>query len=365
MSLSVTRLQNFVVEETTRLSLQENRSSNTPVLDLFIKDTPNLINTSILERVQGAANRVRQIPVLNDPRNTSVTIGNSVSCTITDVLNTSAFYTVNYTPYSFSVTQTVAEFNNQYITKDDDFATKMRAGIDLLKRAIEIQCITALNNNRNKVWNASTLGPYTQLADAIRVPLSGHDFAFNNFTPILAGNDFDPNGVNVAANYGVWPVIMRYMNQGVGNATNTGFQFANFQFSFSPRIVTGVNSIGAGFFMPRGTVAVTSWLPSQYVDPEVLGEVNSEDREWGSVVLPDFNPPGFGGGPAPFRLGFFRTVTCANKSGAYPGGVNDPSQSATPVVAWQFIVYVATIVAYNSNPTTKVSPIFRFELNNS
>ena len=364
MSLALTRLQNFIYEQAQRLSAQENRSSNTPILDLFIRDSPNLLDTSVLERVQGSANRVRQIPVLNDPRNTAITIGTSVTCTVPDVLNTSAFYNVTYTPYTFAVTQTVAEFENNYISSDADFANKMRAGIDLLKKAIENQCIAALNNNRNTVWNANTLGPYTQTADALRVPLSGHEFAFNNFTPIVAANDFNPNGVNVAANYGTWPTIMRYMNQGTGNATNTAFQFGNFNFQFTPRIATGLSSIGAGFFMPQGTVAVTSWLPTQYTSAEVA-QYNSEDKEWGAVTLPDFNPPGFAGGTVPFRLGYYRTISCADKSGAYPSGINDPAQSATPVVAWQFVVYVATIVAYNSDPATRVSPIFRFELNNS
>lgn len=364
MSLALTRLLNFIYEENQRLSAQENRSSNTPIVDLFIRDTPNLINPAILERVQGSANRVRQIPVLNDPRGTAVTVGSSVSCTIPDVLNTSAFYNVTYTPYTFAVTQTPAEFANNYIDANSDFANKMRAGIDLVKRAIENQCIAALNNNRNTVWNANTLGPYTQAADALRVPLAGHEFAFNNFTPIIAANDFNPNGINVAANYGTWPTIMRYMNQGQGNATNTAFQFANFNFQFTPRIATGSNSIGTGYFMPQGTVGITTWLPTQYTSPEVL-QYNGEEREFGSVSLPNFNPPGFGGGAAPFTMGYYRTVTCADKSGAYPGGINDPAQSATFVVSWQFVVYVATIVAYNSNPATRVSPIFRFELNNS
>lgn len=360
MSLAATRLMNFVYEQAQRLAAQENRSSNTPVLDLFIKDTPNLLDPNVLEAVQGSATRIRQIPVLNDPRNTAVTIGSSVSCFVPDVENTSAFYAVTYTPYTFHVTQTVAEFGNNYISIDADFANKMRAGIDLLKRAIELQCINTLNINRNQVWTPATLGPYTQIANALRVPLAGHQFAFNNFTPILAANDFDPNDINVAANYGIWAPLQQYMNQGPGNATNTAFQFGNYNFYFTPRIVTGAGSIGTGFFMPKGTVAITTWLPTQFTDPNVL-QYNTDTMEWGSVVLPDFNPPGFAGGPFQFRVGFYRTVRCDDRVTQ----TNDPAQSATPIVTWQFVVYVATIVAYNSSPTTRVSPIFRFEFNNS
>jgi hypothetical protein len=351
VSLALTRLQNFVYEQANNLDAQELRTTQTPVLDkIFVPDTQRLLDPEILNAVRGSANRVRQIPVIQDPR-AGITIGNSVTCTIPDSRNTSAMYAVTYVPYTFHFVQYPAEFQNNYISEQRDFNVKLAMRLDQLKRAIETQCINTLNTNRNQVWNPSTLGPYTQIANALRVPLAGQNVAFNNFTPILAANDFNAAGVNVAAGFGIWPQVMFWMNQSTGNAQNTAFQFGNYNFNFTSRIAPGVNSNGAGYFMPQGTVGILDWLPSQYT----AQPTNYGDKEWMRQFIPQLG----------MEMGVYMTRDCADVSGAYPAGIDDPAQSATPRLTWQFVIYIATIVAYNSNIATRVSPIFRFEFNNT
>lgn len=356
MSLVATRLLPYIYEQAQQIDKYEHRPTDTPILDrIFVPDANQLITPEVLRSVRGAISRPKQIPVINDPRGTAVTIGSSVTCTIPDSRNTSAYFNVTYVPYVFNIVQYPATFADNYITQEADFRTRYNAGINEIKRLAESQCVTALNNGRNLVWNASTLGPYTQTANALRVPLAAQNLMLNNFTPILAANDFPVSPIRFAAGWGAWPTVQLYMNQGQGNATNTSFQFGNYLMDFTSRIQPGANSLAAGFFFPAGSVGAVDWLPAQFKMRTDGGAYRQGDREWYS-----FNDASLG-----MEVGVYATQDCGDMSGAFPAGVDDASQSATPREAWQFTVNIATMVAYNSNPATRVAPIFRFEMNNA
>jgi len=342
MSLIQTRLLGYVLEEANNLSANENRETVAPVLDLFIRDTPNLVNPTTLRGIKGSRDRPVQIPVLNRANTTVTNAG--LTCTVPDTINVSAMLNLNYVTHSFQITQYPHQFANNYISEQEDFNNQFKDGINKIKIAIEAQCVAALNNNRNQVWNPTTLGPFTQTANALRVTPAQRAQAFNTITPYFGANDFPTGQLNVAAGYGVWPDIMYWMNQGAANSVNSSFQFLNFNFNFSRRVTPGLTSIGSAFVMPRGTVGIVEWIPGQFSDPN---SPKTGDKIWDRVFVPELG----------MDMGVYYTYGCADNS----VGSGDSSATAVERKTFGFTISVATIVSYNSNIATQVSPIVRME----
>ncbi len=337
-----------------KLDKWEQRASNYAALNVFQMesngaDPQSILSQDLIDKAGVSFGVPLQVPVIDFE---DITITNTRSCTIPLDAQNSRFVDVTFVTYVFAFGMIPQNHFNNYVSYQAAINRKLDARLQKLAETIDQAAVNTLDNNINQFFPAQLLSFYAQSGNALQIPQAVKNDFYNNLTSILGVMDYPSEMVEVVTNYQHSPDIRRFKNQGANNSENEQFQFAPYRYHETNRIVNGAATVqGTGYAFPKGSVGLLTRLdPSSRARDRV-----HESKFWD--VFP--NAP-----LVNMDLGVYYEADCADPTvvNNAVGAGNLTGLTAAKVERWQFSVDVAYMTAYNSSPTTRFSPISKFEV---
>lgn len=313
----------------------ENRGTGLGLLSLAKRDTPNLISASTLIAARGTAERATKVPVLQ--RITFVP-GSTRSCTGATQSSTSALETVSWSTVTSGFHMVPSLYLNNEIAYVEDFKHKMQQMELSIAKQMDSAVYTKFNTVKSTTFTA-TDAPFAFASSVIQIPQSYKSTYLSELYQSLYQDDY--NGpFNIIASPGLMPVNQFYANQGSSNATNTVYQFGDFNFDYSNRVTLSGGAVATFFVMPSGSIAILDW-----VDPDSRAGMRiSESNYWTTTTLPMIG----------VNCGLHYQATCGDNTTEGGAGLE-----ASYIENFNFSFDYALITPYIS---TGASPIFKADL---
>lgn len=352
MSLVLTLTQSLRAQYQATLDKNESRASRYGAWDLFntqSKAGNSIFTEDIRAKVKQSFGNTVTVPVIN--YNAGVTIGDVRSCTVADSENTSALVTLTFVTYVFGFTMYPAQYENNDIKRQADFDRKMSDRLNLLAATLDTASVSHLETNKNIFWTGITGVPYSITSNSMQVPQASKNDFYNQAQSILERMDFY-GAPQIATSPHGGPLVRRNLAQGQGNETNQNFQFDPYTFWWTNRITPESGFESKGYIVQDGTLAIET-----RVDHDArMGHSIGDEIQWGTVQMP---LPGTIHG---IELASYYRKECADGSPLSAGTTNN---TRTLREMFEFSVDVCYASAYNSSPSTRFSPIVKFEVSNS
>jgi len=346
MSLIATYLQDIRVNYPSNLDRDELRLTQTGLLTAVLNMTnsqSSIVSQDLINKAEVSEGRNLDVPVMTKG---TITITNARSCTIGGGQSNSALVRVVWKTVVADILMVPSQYEKNQIGYLADLNKKLRETAEAFKIEIENDLDTALDTNKSQIYNSSIVTTkYTMAGNAIQVLPEQTDFFFNDLESINYSDDFYTSPIKIISSPTIMPTVMKYINQGTGNAVNTTFQFAGKDFTFSNRVTNGAGTLGTGYFMSDGSVGL---LTRVAVDSR-LGHKAGDGTEWLEETIPTM----------PFPIGIQYKSQCSDQSALEASGLGH--LKATLAEHYQLSFDYAIIVPYNSNIATKPSVIRKFE----
>lgn len=289
----------------------------------------------------------------------TVSIGNTYSCTITDQENTSNKITPTFTEYAWGWNMYPGQYRDgdqkmNYVQYQDDFTHKANEFLLALMTLVDTAARNTLETNKNTYWATNVANYYPTTGDALQISQAQKTDCFNQLSAVCAELDLYEASL-VIASTSLQPLTRRLEAQGEGNAINERFQFllGNFIFTGSNRITNGTNVQSTGYMVQPGAIACFNRNnPDALLKSQSGGGANPVVK-WDTMMLPRLG----------MKIGTFYKTTCAASPSA-TNYLNQPLQR-TLSEGFGFDTEIGFLTPYNSAPTTKVTPIIKFEISNT
>lgn len=346
MSLAATYLQDNRALYPSNLDRDHLRVTQTGLLTsvLDMTNSPDsVISADLKSKAIASQGRQLDVPVM---RKGSVTINNTRSCDVVCGQSQSDLVTVIWKTASVDLCMVPSQYEVNELGYITDFGKKIRERVEAFKVAIEIDLETALDTNKNQVYNSSiATTKYTPVGNALRVQAADRNLFFNDIDPINYSDDFYNQNVKVIASPSMMSDINYYINQGSGNSTNLNFQLDGKDYTFSNRILNGVGVAATGYFMPNGSIGLLT-----RVDVDARMRHNAtRGIEWFEDTLPDL----------PFTVGVKYDSDCSDQTALEEVGLEH--LTATKIEHFQISFDYAILVPYTANLATESVAIRKFE----
>lgn len=348
MSLALTASQAYRANGIGSFDEFENRKRTKGLLSAALTSTDSansIANTEVKNLMANNTYGVdKQIIVLNKDNSAA---GATRSCTITGGESTSALYTLTRATAVKDLTIYPSIYGQNDVSMIEDVAKKMRDVEHALANKIEDDTYTALDTNKNTVYNSSLVGvglDYELTADRLQVDATHAPDFFNDLKPIMMADDVDyMRGVQVIGSAALMSPVNKYINQGSGNATNLEYQFAGYDFTFSNAVTTTAGAKSTGIALPLGQMALLFQNT-----PDAERRAVSNDAKWYTTVLPE----NLLGTP----VSVLEKSVCADASGL---GTAPVGLEATQRIDMQFSVDYYILTPYTS--VAGESPYYSFD----
>lgn len=288
-----------------------------------------------------------------------VVIGNSYSCTIADAENTSATITPTFAQYAWGWTMYPAQYKTgdqamNYIQYQDDWTWKANKFLKQLMSDVDTASKNILEVYKNTYWTTNIANYYPTTGDALQISQAQKTDAFNQLAAVCNEMDLYEESL-VIASTSLKPLTTRLEAQGEGNAINERFQFqlGNFIFTGSNRVTNGVNIQSTGYMVQPGAIASFNRNNPDANSGSKIGGGANPVTEWSTMMMPRLE----------MEVGTFYGANCA----ASPTATSYLAQPllATMKESYGFNTEIGFLTPYNSSPTTKVTPIVKFEISNT
>lgn len=152
-----------------------------------------------------------------------------------------------------------------------------------IHESIDAAALAHLATNKSLVNTGTKNGSYNATNDVFEVASGDADRIFQYGKSMLRQNHYKG-----AADVILDPILFaqaEYLaGQGVGNATNHGFQMSGMNMFESVDLADENYTNGVGYWIPEGTIGVADWIPSQNRAGE--GDFDSVLGGFGSIVDP-------------------------------------------------------------------------------
>jgi len=346
MSLAKTYLQDIRVKFPSNLDSHENRVTQTGLLTAALamtKSPASIVSADLLEKAEKSNGLNLDVPVM---KKGVVTISNVRSCTISGGRSETDLVRITFKTVRADILLVPSEYEKNQVKYLQDLAKHLREIAEAFKVEIETDLDTALDAAKSQVYGSAIVGTtYAFTGGAIQVPESRQKRFFNDLQAINFADDFYEPRSKVISSHTIMPTVSWYINQGKDNAENTSFQFADKDFTFSNRVDVDGDAFGTGYWMPDGSLGFIT-----RIDPDArLAHKAGDGTEWMEDTIPGL----------PFPVGIMFKSKCDDKSALEEAGL--AHLTATLVNQWQISFDYAIVTPYNSDNTTKPSPIRKFE----
>ncbi len=356
MSIVATAMQPLIeLYERKRLDKNEILFSRYGAHNLFLAmngQSQAILSPKNRTNAENSYGNVTKIPVIDGD---TVSIGSTRSCTISDAENTSHLISLSFTPLTWGFTMYPGQYVTgpqamNYVGYDADLLTKADKCTLALMSTVDTLARNTIETARNTYWPAAIVtGYYPVIGDAFQVTQAEKTDIFNQLSAIMEEYDFY-NTTYVLGNPKLKTLTSRLEAQGQGNATNEMFQFmlGNFRFESSNRVTNGGGVQSTFYAIQEGNLAIVNRNNPNARGMFKIGGGDTPVTQWGLMQYPLLG----------MVVGTFFRADCAVSGGAV-------TDNATLKESYGFDTEICYVTPYNSSPSTKQTPIIKFEISAS
>jgi hypothetical protein len=354
MSIILTKMLPLIRQwEAERLDVNEILMSRYGAWDLGISHTAS--SKSILSpenkklAMQSYGNTVK-IPVFEGE---GISIGNSVSCTITDFENTTNLIALSFTAIQWQFAMYWKQYAAgtqpiNYIGADSDFDFKVKEVNLQLMAQQDTAVRNAIDLAANTYWPSNiATSYYPVVANALQITQADKDDCFNQLAAIMNELDFYET-MDILGSTKLGTLKTRLESQGTGNATNQMFQFklGAFIFTSSNRVTSAAGVSMTGYAIRQGSIALFNANRPECIGEAVtIGPGEYPAKQWDHMEWPWLK----------MDVGSFLTNDCA----ANNGGFLTNNQSLRTGYSWDTSFGILLPPPNNLHGQT---PIIKFEI---
>lgn len=345
MSLIATLSQEFRAQapEFDRFEFRVTRAGTLAVFKKQTAQVGSFVTQDLQDKFYRSFGNTVKVPYINYK---DVTIRTTRPLTIPDDENTSGFYTVVPVTFAYGFTMYPMQHYNNDVAYQEDFNAKYRAMLVKMTKAIEDTCEGVVDAAKTQVIDQVT-GGHTFASNVVSETAASlkDSYILADLEPMMASNDFDGMMMDILGNQGFNSIIRRMDGFSEFNTENKTLQFDNKDFHFSNSVDNAVGKVGTGYAIAPNHLGML-----YRVEPDSVFRTTLPDgHEWGEVVVPGLE--------IPFGTYMYR------KAVALDGNANVSSNlERTTVIAMDFAVDLAFIVAHNSDRATIPSGIIKFDV---
>ena len=319
------------------LDLHEHRMGTYGMLEMFKRDSANLLPVAKIAAARAAGSRPITVPVI---KTKDYSLTTTRACAAITNANESALVTLVWGTYQWGFHMIPSQYGNNMIGMEDDFARKMLDSQTSVLKALEALCYTKLNTDKSQV-NAADGKPFAFTGNTIIFPKAGENLVLNELDVIMGMNNINPR-YNLVATRRFNALVNYQKNQGAGNATALDFQFGNFDIGYSNQLTLSANARDTFFVMPKGSCAFIPWVDRS----SEMGE-KSATAQWSKVMMPQLG----------FEVGLKISDGCGDNSTEAGAGFE-----ASNKINYVFSFDYSLVTAYNSDPTSLAGSIFKGDI---
>jgi hypothetical protein len=287
MSLMPTVLQDAIVRVGDKFEKNhEQRYSQYGALKAFVDDTPMTLMPSTIENAKKSSRHAVKIPVINRQTAANVDVD---SCTPPSRDITTAFQSVSFANYGFSVEVLPEAHLDNYVSVAESMQTQLMAGWKNIYERLDTASLAFLEANKNALTGL-TSNHFTVASGALSYDYTKVDSLYGKVNGAMSLLDLSSGGLykEVANTEALTSNLLRQTlglnNQQNFAGLNGGLQgSSNFQTYTSNRLTTGLNK-EVRYIFPEGSFAMLNWL-----DPKARGGWRiSESEYWTTIKDPLF-----------------------------------------------------------------------------
>jgi len=217
-----------------------------------------IISRDLMTKAAASQGRDLKIPVMKIG---NVTVKNVRSCQIDGLDNETELLTVTWVTLVADISMKKAQYWSNEVDYLQDLDKKLTLVDNAFALATEELIYTKLDTDKSGVYTSPIVGTtYPIVANSLQVAPAQQQLFFNDLESIMNSDDFYSMPFKVMGSTTLQPKIKEYGNQGANNALNTNFQFGNYDFRFSNRVVVGAGNVASGFCMPDGSIGIMTRL---------------------------------------------------------------------------------------------------------
>jgi hypothetical protein len=345
MSLLATRVNNLRVNSPD-LDMYTLLMPRTGALSAFVEanESPQaILNTQLRQQAESAVGRDVQVPVFDSE---TVTIGSTRSAVIADDENTSQLYTVTFVTYAWGFTQVPVLFQNNELGAQQDFERKYWKYVYQFLDDLDAAGVSALDTAKNQVF--SDLLAYTNVGNAVNVPLANRNEIIGDLSPIMKANKhYGP--YMVVGNSGIESQVLKMSEFSLYNSQNRTIQWNDKQFRFTTNVSNAANMDGTGYAIQEGALGILY----RHEREALAGTTMEDGTAWGISNIPGTNIP-------------IDTYYYQSK-GDFSAIAGAASADMTRVRKdhFGFAIEIAFVTPYSTDLATYSNPIVKFQLADS
>lgn len=221
------------------------------------------------------------------PKRQATTGGTSRAYNHTGAFGDSLAVTLAWSTLSepFKVSMKLAD--NNVLTGAQMFASALRNAINnLLKRSNDL-FIASLLADKTNVNAGGANGTFNETSFDYEIPESYESFLYQEIQSMMQKNLYNGN-LAAIADMKAFALAQRLINQGIGNNTNTQYQFAGFP-SLVPYTgeILGGSHKGSVISFEEMSVAFQPWIPLINRKPIDPGKITEYNGDFGSITIPE------------------------------------------------------------------------------
>jgi len=196
--------------------------------------------------------------------------------------------TPSWTPYSSNWSMTLKQANASTKTWQELFNDNLSNKVRGFAEGLDDVSSAYLFNNRTGVNVAAVKGAFTAVNDVYEITGTTYgDEAMSITRVVMDINKYQGGVYDVVCDSTSYTTFQMQAAQGAQNSTNLSFQFMSVTFIHDPALTARALALSAtyskGFWMavPRGTVSVLPWIPTQNRQG-----VSTKENKYGSLLNP-------------------------------------------------------------------------------
>lgn len=345
MSLLNTRLQNF--RSNAPLDKWETRPSRWGGVDLYTQQTNDpagIITEDLVQKALDAVGSGLQVPVIDFDAGVQV-LNQTIPVATADSPNTSQLVDITFTHYYWGFHLYPAAYKNNEIAMQRDFNRKMEKHIYKFLDLLDVAMLSSLEADKTQVLNDDLGGRYSLTSNVVVAPDTEKDAVIGDINPLFSGNDFFGR-IHVLANGSMESHVRnRLLEKGQFNTEDKTYQYNDKIFHFSNNLANAAGQRATAFAVQGGAVGML-----QQFSPDCLMGHSTHKHSWDIVNLPIANMP----------IGTYFYDDAVDASAV--NGAASAHLTASKVEAYAFHTAIALITAYNSDASTRPSPIMKIAI---
>ncbi len=324
-----------------KMTEAELRRKATPSLEVLVKGSGMFLNPGI-DQIQNSDSRTNSTYLLNKSTHT---VTNARAHAHTGSKGTSTAVNLSWTTYAADFNISFKNADRNVFSFQEMFDNELYGTFIDLHDDLESDTLTWLNTYKSQViipnsGASSNVLTWDDTNYIAGVQAANTDYFVQQIKLFMFENKYRGE-FDLICDPGLYAKLEQALNQGAGNATNTGFQFSNINiYPTAGAAATAVEGYqGLGFIVPTGMIGGAFWIPK-------MNREGKDLKDYTYSSMPDL----FGTG-LPFAVHYYETGADNSSKG---GETQDVDQE------WEISIDVAKVYAPTS--TSNEYPIFKVGL---